>query len=503
MAATALAPFNTSFADITLRTSDNVDFHVSKVILILASSIFQDMFAQDPIVPPPHGNTSQPPIVNMPETSSVLDKLLRFCYPVDDPIITDLGTLGPVLGTAIKYDVTVINALCRIMNTFLQTAPMEVYKLACAHNLEEHARGAVQYCRPVSRPRSSSIFGSPVPQPVIDDDDNFQNTAAGLAFVPEMANMTAAAYHRLMKAWSPLARAPQPSAFGAAPAVMFGSQTTQGQAKPLSSPTNWAADPLFRRNDADMILRSSDGVDFAVHEIILRLADGAELISWTASSASPRSRRVAQTDVHSETLGWLLRLSYPHTVTRHTTSFDTCPYHSILDTANRLGMKAIVNTVRENWGQGIVSQEDLLGAYLVAARLRWIDEARSVADRITARPLRELFSRELERTPAKIYHSLLEYHHRRQNAIRVVWKKYERSGERWRKEWFTQPTSQVRAVPSVLVESIVVQHSSYSAESVLTKTYDEAARIENEVAAAMREVGISHVIPSYLRSFLC
>ena len=97
----ARAPFNRSFVDVVLRTSDKVEFHLSKVVLMLASEFFEDMFSGDSLAPPSPGERQ---IVDVPEDSHVLDPLLRFCYPVDDPVLDDLNMLNRVLAIAVKYD---------------------------------------------------------------------------------------------------------------------------------------------------------------------------------------------------------------------------------------------------------------------------------------------------------------------------------------------------------------------------------------------------------------
>ena len=79
---TASAPFNDTRADIILRTSDGMNFHVFNIILSLASPIFIDMF-----------KTSHPafgcklPIVTISEDSKTLDLALRHLYPVKSLLV--------------------------------------------------------------------------------------------------------------------------------------------------------------------------------------------------------------------------------------------------------------------------------------------------------------------------------------------------------------------------------------------------------------------------------
>ncbi|KAF8184135.1 hypothetical protein K438DRAFT_1125187 [Mycena galopus ATCC 62051] len=62
--------------DLILGSSDNAAFYVHRLVLSLASPVFEDMF-----------NVSQPdskhgvPEVLMPHTAVVLERVLRFFYP--------------------------------------------------------------------------------------------------------------------------------------------------------------------------------------------------------------------------------------------------------------------------------------------------------------------------------------------------------------------------------------------------------------------------------------
>ncbi|PSR86947.1 hypothetical protein PHLCEN_2v5295 [Hermanssonia centrifuga] len=89
----AEAPFNNIQTDIILQTSDGVQFHVWSIILAEASLVFRDMFTL-----PQHTIQGSPttPVIPVTEASRILDPLLRLCYPVDDPVLPDLSSLGYV-----------------------------------------------------------------------------------------------------------------------------------------------------------------------------------------------------------------------------------------------------------------------------------------------------------------------------------------------------------------------------------------------------------------------
>lgn len=76
----AVAPFDDQSADVILRSSDGVNFHVYKIILSLSSSVFQSMFTL-PQPSAPSMSVSTVPVIEMAEHSTVLTPLLRACYP--------------------------------------------------------------------------------------------------------------------------------------------------------------------------------------------------------------------------------------------------------------------------------------------------------------------------------------------------------------------------------------------------------------------------------------
>ena len=130
--APSLAPFDAADADLTLRTPDGVTFQVYSRILAVASPIFHDMFK----IPQPDAdkNTSMP-VVDISESSEVMDALLRFIYPIEDPPMKTLSMLSDVLAAADKYNmVSATQSLGRPLvfsPIFVDKDPVTVYGIAC------------------------------------------------------------------------------------------------------------------------------------------------------------------------------------------------------------------------------------------------------------------------------------------------------------------------------------------------------------------------------------
>ncbi|OJT11656.1 hypothetical protein TRAPUB_11829 [Trametes pubescens] len=104
-------------ADIILRSSNGVEFRVHKAVLSEASPVFESMFTlPQPSAPPSNPlspSVPQPtapielPVVDMSESSEVLEWLLRLCHPPTDDPDTDYPSLRDIarlIQTARKYD---------------------------------------------------------------------------------------------------------------------------------------------------------------------------------------------------------------------------------------------------------------------------------------------------------------------------------------------------------------------------------------------------------------
>jgi len=148
------APFDNSHADVFLRSSDNVDFRVFKVLLSIASSVFRDMFT----LPQPPGGTNGDgtkdglPIVQMAEGSKTLQALLTMCYPMTlvNPLVAmpeELEDVMLVFDAGVKYDIATVVERCRawfVAPIFLETSPVMAYAISCRWNWEKEAKMAAR-----------------------------------------------------------------------------------------------------------------------------------------------------------------------------------------------------------------------------------------------------------------------------------------------------------------------------------------------------------------------
>ena len=145
-------PFNKRTADIILRSSDHVDFRVRQSILAEASPVFESTFSL-PQLPENRKRKERDEaeyrdgvqVITLAEGSRVLDALLRFCYPVEDPLLPTLKVTCEVLEAARKYDMAYVVA--QVKKQFLARAaqqPLQAYIVAVTRGWVEEMREAAR-----------------------------------------------------------------------------------------------------------------------------------------------------------------------------------------------------------------------------------------------------------------------------------------------------------------------------------------------------------------------
>ena len=145
-------PFHDIMPGLTviLRSSDDVDFFVLKPILAKVSAVFKDMFELPNAAP---DNSSMEfdnqrhglPVIEVTETSSTLNIVLRLCYPVENPDLSNLEDIRHFLEARRKYmieafDQNIKDALTRAA----ESHPFAVFALASRYALEDVANDAAK-----------------------------------------------------------------------------------------------------------------------------------------------------------------------------------------------------------------------------------------------------------------------------------------------------------------------------------------------------------------------
>ena len=130
--------FDAPDTDTILRSSDGKEFRVHKVILSLASPVFQGMLG----LPQPPEPPSQIPTIDVPESSDILAPFLQHLYPRSPPKVQDIAMWATLYTTAEKYSAETVMETLRdvLIPRFLETSPVRVYALASRWGFEEEAK---------------------------------------------------------------------------------------------------------------------------------------------------------------------------------------------------------------------------------------------------------------------------------------------------------------------------------------------------------------------------
>ncbi|GJE84431.1 hypothetical protein PsYK624_005070 [Phanerochaete sordida] len=144
----ASSPFDNPMADLIIRSSDAVDFFVPRVLMALASPVFEGMFiVAEPTSPAcaASAHAHAQPVVDLTEDSRTIDRLLRFIYPMARPALASAAEALAVLEAASKYMVD--HAVADVLQQFAALAevqPHAAYLLACDRRREDAVRVAAR-----------------------------------------------------------------------------------------------------------------------------------------------------------------------------------------------------------------------------------------------------------------------------------------------------------------------------------------------------------------------
>ena len=160
--------FNTGDADLILKSFDDVEFRVHKVIIFLASA---NHLCDVPI----ESDADKLPTIRLSENGVTLGTLISMCYPVAEVDFEDLSVLYEVLRAAMKYEMKKIIQILQVkLAHYIERDPLRIYFTSIALGMKEEAI------------KASKVFA-------LSSDDSAN------AYVREMEVVPAIAYHRLLK----------------------------------------------------------------------------------------------------------------------------------------------------------------------------------------------------------------------------------------------------------------------------------------------------------------
>ncbi|TCD61894.1 hypothetical protein EIP91_007798 [Steccherinum ochraceum] len=135
--------------ELTILSSDNVRFTVSKRALSKACSVFDDMFAfpcPSPLSDSSSGDDdTEGPVVPLSEHSAVLSKFLDALRPGSMVTFANLTEMEEFYGIADKYcSESAMEVARKALVSRAESSPVEAYLLACRLGLETEARAAAR-----------------------------------------------------------------------------------------------------------------------------------------------------------------------------------------------------------------------------------------------------------------------------------------------------------------------------------------------------------------------
>ncbi|TFY74281.1 hypothetical protein EWM64_g9731 [Hericium alpestre] len=273
----AEAPFNKPSTDVIVRSADKVDFHVNQLVLTLASSYFEKQLNNLQPVTNSDKSTSScavtdRPILDVPEDALIIDFMLRCCYPITRPPLEKLEDVRAVLDAAQKYDMAVVTRFAEeALGLFEPKCPLDVLAISLRCDLYSAFSGAL-----------SNIMDLP----------SFLSLET-----KELDSMSGLQYHVLVQAYERHANFPD---------CQYNIPTLDIFEKLVVLHFKSEADAPFDDKNADVVLRSCDGINFHVHKNILSIA--SPFFKDTLNIPQPKIIEVAE---DAQTLDFLLRCIYP------------------------------------------------------------------------------------------------------------------------------------------------------------------------------------------------
>ncbi|KAI0704146.1 hypothetical protein C8Q76DRAFT_801896 [Earliella scabrosa] len=403
---TAAYPFNKSEADITLRSSDLVDFHVRRHILFEASPIFESILS----IPQSHtadGDQARP-VVELTEDHKTLDTLLRICYPVVKPgSKRSLGELESAVKAAQKYEMEL--PLAVLTNELLDASShsaLQVWAVACRTGLENVARHAARATLGLSSVNFKLLGrmkGLSAGQYYRLVEFRRLNGAVDSSFrlvdnEPVEDGHLAVVINGPAHDWNPfMTHFPRPTGSDSNPVTLpypdIQCLSSDSVALPSHKGILAAASPVIRTM-MDEIPPASAGTI---------TADGPQ--TSTADCAITMDLPTVSMVESSDVLEPLLQLCYPGAIQMPS---DLTRFAKLLAAAKKYRMTRIVEEARLQWAP--LAKKKPLKAYF-AAILHGLDEcAREAAKYTLNETIDGEYLRVMECCPAFSYHSLLEYH---------------------------------------------------------------------------------------------
>ena len=411
----ANSPFDSGgVSDVILRSNDCVNFHLHKLILSIASPFFHQLFT---LSQPNTPSDTENPIIDVAETSEVLDCLLRFCYPVRNPKIETASQIIPVLEAAKKYKMEdIVGNFSIPLKLLIPAYPRQAYAIACQYGMEGVAREAATHWHSHHQLVKD-----------VNSSTGWIQTLPGGSYVEEMDGLSSGPFFRLLS----FLRTGSVDYFCNQPLTPK-SPETEHKINDSTSGLVSGGDCLTMREvqgyRADLIVQSTDFVQYLVHGCFLAAASPvlAGMVPLVPSSTREADMKADEATTELPTLqiaesGKVLQVMMEMCYSLGYQSEDSWSLdlaESALAAAANYRMPGLEKAAQRRLSQ--LSHSDALSVYCVAARAGWRKGAREAAMRACRLTIEKIYSPELEKTPIRCYYALLKFRHDYQHALRGV-----------------------------------------------------------------------------------
>ncbi|KZP18263.1 hypothetical protein FIBSPDRAFT_863941 [Athelia psychrophila] len=144
-----------SKANVIVRSSDDIDFYVSRYFLSYASPFFEDLFSIPTPSNPEDGDDIKDglPVLKLAEDSLILERILLFCYPtnlvnLEDVFFRDMEDAASLLLALEKYDMVDSGKRLRrllLESPLLRADPMHAFAVGSRLKHTEIMKLAARY----------------------------------------------------------------------------------------------------------------------------------------------------------------------------------------------------------------------------------------------------------------------------------------------------------------------------------------------------------------------
>ncbi len=357
---------STAVADTILRSSDNIDFYVVLGLLRLVSPFFRDIFDLNRGTAVEQNEMKDGfPVIPLMDDSKTLRLLLDFFHPrVEEPQLDDVTLFWNVSKAAKKYCMDIIEGklIARITTSkLLNEEPLRIYVIATDLEWEDVASIAAR-----------KTLGTPL---------------KNLTYVEELQSVSGAVFYRFLEYRLRCDASDQPgdeqlSVAGAQMSNLIPPSTHDASSGVPSD----GFEPFRSSSMADLILRSSDSVDFFVIAALIRLVSPVFNEMFPLKEHQNKDGRpVIPVQESSQVILPLLRIIY-HDM--HELDIEDCQlYRDIVLTVRKYRMTSIERKLQKQITASSLILDEPLRIYILATMLGWADVQKVAAFNSLLQPL--------------------------------------------------------------------------------------------------------------------